>query len=155
MTISIWLFPLCCGSCAPTNALCCGICCGIFCGVCCRMCCAITHITRVWTRCAIMFGPNVVYAVNEEVKRRAWSEYGSCRVCGGVWAEIGGNMRRNLCDCAACRIYDECPFEPHRWKMLMKHPFRAPRGSVAITEVMRHFGSLLYVWEQHTENRLC
>jgi hypothetical protein len=113
-----------------------------------------SRISRLVGLAARLCLANVVYVVNEEVKRLAWSEDGSCRVCGGVWAVIGGNMRHKLFDCAACRIYDECRFEPHRWKMLMKHPFRFPRGSVAITEVMRYFGSLLNVWEQHTENRL-
>jgi hypothetical protein len=100
--VDFGLFALCCGSCAPTNALCCGICCGIFCGIfggflcgifgrspkaimgtrkhnshsyghsyCPRIrCahfstpnpfgrCASTHTTLRWTRCTILFGPQL------------------------------------------------------------------------------------------------
>jgi hypothetical protein len=98
--------------------------------------------------------PNVVKAVNEEVKRRAGTEEGPCSLCGGEWADTGGNMRHNLFECAALHIYDKCPFGPHRWESLLAHPFTLPRGGVNITEVMRYFGSLLEVWVQHTKSRM-
>jgi hypothetical protein len=39
--VAFWLFTLCCGCCAPTNALCSGICCGICGGICCAFLCGI------------------------------------------------------------------------------------------------------------------
>ena len=33
LLVAFWLFALCCGCSAPTNALCCGICSGICCGI--------------------------------------------------------------------------------------------------------------------------
>jgi hypothetical protein len=54
--------------------------------------------------------PNVVKAVNEEVKTRAGTKEGPCSLCGGEWSATGMNMRLNLFECAALRIYDKCPF---------------------------------------------
>jgi hypothetical protein len=36
--VVLWLLGVCCGCCARTNALCCGICCGICSGICCGIC---------------------------------------------------------------------------------------------------------------------
>jgi hypothetical protein len=48
LLVAVWLLSgcflvvaRCCGSCAPTNACCCGICCGIFVGICCGIVCGI------------------------------------------------------------------------------------------------------------------
>jgi hypothetical protein len=57
---------------------------------------------------------------------------------GGVWAEIRGNMRHLLFECADCGIYDECTLGPHRWELLVKHPLRFTCGRMAIAEGM-HF----------------
>jgi hypothetical protein len=47
-------------------------------------------------------------------------------------------MHNHLFECAACRIYDECPLGPHRWEMLVMHPLRFTCGRMAMDEAKRN-----------------
>jgi hypothetical protein len=128
--VAFWLFALCCGCFAPTNALRCGIFCEIFYGICCGICLGIfgLQLPAVWLRAgglraaSGMLSVNLLFAVAVVLLGMLLAvayfveyvaEYGAEYFLGNIWAAAG-------CFLVACGLRSGCFLIVCSWLWLLR-----------------------------------